>query len=239
MIFVYRTSMVGPSGTAIGDIDVETEILLNENGAPVNYIIVNQGKPGDMYDESCNGAWILRKDIAENRQWHSSNVNDYANSTVNAYLNGDWLTRYDPDVSQAIVQCKLPYRAGSGYGTTVTNGANGLSVKAFLLSATELSFNMSYMPVNEGAELEYFSGCADDSADSKRISYFNDEAAIFWMRSPYCNETFGKYRSLRVYGDGSYGSFTCSNESGGGIRPTLILPFDFKLTDDQIVGVTA
>ena len=86
------------SGVSIGDIDVETEILLNENGTPISHIIVNQGKPGDMYDDSCNGTWYLRKDIAENRKWHSSNVNDYANSTVNAYLNGDWLNRYDPEV---------------------------------------------------------------------------------------------------------------------------------------------
>ena len=238
MIFVYRTSAVSRE-TSIGDIDVETEIILNENGTPLNYIIVNQGKPGDMYDDSCNGTWCLRKDIAENRQWHSSNANNYANSTVNAYLNGDWLNRYDPEVAEAIKQVKIPYRAGSGYGTTVTSGVSGLSVKAFLLSATELSFNMAYMPVNEGAELQYFSGCADDSPDSKRISFFNNEAAIFWMRSPYCNENFGKYRSLRVYGDGSYGSSTCSNESGGGIRPCIILPYDFKLTNEQIGGVVA
>ena len=230
---IYISKLITPisTETSAGDIDVGATVKINENGQPVDYLVVHQGLPGGMYDASCEGTWCLRKDIAENRQWNSSNVNDYANSTVHAYLNGDWLNRYDPEVSESIVQCKIPYRAGSGYGKTVTSGASGLSVKAFLLSATELSFNMAYMPVNEGAELQYFSGCADDSPDSKRISFFNNEAAIFWMRSPYCNEAFGGYRSLRVYGDGSYGSSTCSNESGGGLRPALILPYDFKFQE--------
>ena len=236
MIFVYRTSAVGPSGTSIGDIDVETEILLNENGAPVNYLIVTQGKPGDMYDDSCNGTWCLRKDIAENRQWHSSNVNDYANSTVNAYLNGDWLDRYDADVAEAIKQVKIPYRAGSGYGKTVTSGANGLSAKIFLLSSTEVSFNHNFMPTNEGAELSYFAGCADNGSDNKRIAYLNSSAAYWWLRSPVCNSSGGSASASRVGYVGDWGGNDCTDSYG--LRPCIILPFDFKLTSDQIVGVS-
>ena len=235
MIFVYRTSAVSRE-TSIGDIDVETEIILNENGTPLSYIIVNQGKPGDMYDDSCNGTWCLRKDIAENRQWHSSNVNDYANSTINSYLNGDWLNRYDPELAEAIKQVKIPYRAGSGYGKTVTSGANGLSTKVFLLSATEVSFNMSYMPTNEGVELAYFSGCADDGADDKRIAYLNSSATRWWLRSPYCDSRYGSAHAFYVGNNGDRRNNICSVSYG--LRPCIILPFDFKLTSDQIVGVS-
>lgn len=233
MVFFTSRGIVD-SETAIGDLDVETEILLNENGAPVNYIIVNQGKPGDMYDDSCNGTWCLRRDIAENRQWHSSNVNDYANSTVNAYLNGDWLDRYDADVAEAIKQVKIPYRAGSGYGKTVTSGANGLSAKIFLLSSTEVSFNHDYMPTNEGAELAYFKGCADNGSYNKRVANYNGSAANWCLRSPYCGSSNGSKSALsvNVYGHWYYGN--CS--SSYGIRPCIILPFDFKLTSDQIVS---
>ena len=236
MIFVYRTSVVGPSGTSIGDIDVETEILLNENGAPINYLIVNQGKPGDMYDDSCNGTWCLRKDIAENRKWHSSNVNDYANSTINAYLNGDWLNRYDPEVAEAIKQVKIPHRAGSGYGKTVTSGASGLSAKIFLLSSTEASFNHDYMPTNEGAELAYFKGCADNGSDNKRVANYNGWATGWWLRSPYCDSRGGSTYALVVFSNGNWSYNGCSNSYG--VRPCIILPFDFKLTSDQIVGVS-
>src|SRR5699024_335194 len=98
MVFFATRGLLGPSGTIAGDIDVGTEVILNENGQPVNYLIVNQGIPSALYDASCDGTWLLRKDIAENRQWHSSNSNSYKASTINAYLNGDWMSRYDPNV---------------------------------------------------------------------------------------------------------------------------------------------
>ena len=77
MVFFATRGLLGPSGTNAGDIDVGTEVILNENGQPVNYLIVNQGIPENspLYDASCKGTWLLRKDIAENRQWHSSNIN--------------------------------------------------------------------------------------------------------------------------------------------------------------------
>lgn len=48
------------------------------------YFVVHKGRPSAAYDASCSGVWLLMEDIYENRQWHSSNVNDYANSTIHA-----------------------------------------------------------------------------------------------------------------------------------------------------------
>ena len=45
MVFFATRGLLGPSGTNAGDIDVGTEVILNENGQPVNYLIVNQGIP--------------------------------------------------------------------------------------------------------------------------------------------------------------------------------------------------
>ena len=54
-----------------------TIVKLNEGGIPVEYRIVQQGKPSSgNYDDSCNGTWVRRKDIYSNRQWRTSNVND-------------------------------------------------------------------------------------------------------------------------------------------------------------------
>lgn len=231
MVF-FTSRGLTESGVSIGDIDVETEILLNENGTPISHIIVNQGKPGDMYDESCNGTWCLRKDIAEDHVWDSGGSNDYSNSTINAYLNGDWLDRYDANVAEAIVQAKIPYRAGSGYSTTVTSGENGLSVKSFLLSATELNFDVSNMPINEGYSLGYFS---DGDLNGKRIAYFNNNAYYWWLRSPYCAVGGGGvYRAMYVNNNGSCVNYMSTFTYG--LRPCIILPFNFKLTDDQIVA---
>lgn len=163
------------SSKAIG-----STIKLKVNGSAKDFIVVHQGKPSSVYDDSCSGTWLLMKDIYENRQWHSSDTNDYANSAIHSYLNSTFLAMLDSNIQKAIKQVKLPYRKGSGTSTTVTSGSNGLPAKIFLLSATEMSFNFSYMPSGEGAELAYFKGCADNSSDSKRVAYLNGSAAYWW-----------------------------------------------------------
>jgi hypothetical protein len=214
------------SSKAIG-----STIKLKVNGSAKDFIVVHQGKPSSVYDDSCSGTWLLMKDIYENRQWHSSDTNDYANSTIHSYLNSTFLAMLDSNIQKAIKQVKLPYRKGSGTSTTVTSGSNGLPAKIFLLSATEMSFNFSYMPSGEGAELAYFKGCADNSSDSKRVAYLNGSAAGWWLRSPNCVNSLN---ALFVNSNGDwYGSY-CS--SSGGIRPALILPSTLLVSDDGTVS---
>lgn len=215
------------SSKAIG-----STIKLKVNGSAKDFIVVHQGKPSSVYDDSCNGTWLLMKDIYENRQWHSSNTNDYANSTIHSYLNSTFLNLFESNIKNAIKQVKLPYRKGSGTSTTVTSGSNGLSAKIFLLSATETSFNFSsYMPSGEGAELAYFKGCADNSSDSKRVAYLNGSATNWWLRSPYCGHSNG---ALYVSSSGDWYGGICSNSHG--IRPALILPSTLLVSDDGTVS---
>lgn len=214
------------SSKAIG-----STIKLKVNGSARNFIVVHQGKPSSVYDDSCNGTWLLMQDIYENRAWHSSNTNDYANSTIHSYLNSTFLNLFESNIKNAIKQVKLPYRKGSGTSTTVTSGSNGLSAKIFLLSATETSFDFSYMPSGEGAELAYFKGCADNSSDSKRIAYLNGSAARWWLRSPYCD--YSSY-ALYVNSSGGWNVNYCSDSCG--IRPALILPSTLLVSDDGTVS---
>jgi hypothetical protein len=214
------------SSKAIG-----STIKLKVNGSAKDFIVVHQGKPSSVYDDSCNGTWLLMKDIYESRQWHSSNTNDYANSTIHSYLNSTFLAMFDSNIQKAIKQVKLPYRKGSGTSTTVTSGSNGLSAKIFLLSATETSFSFSYMPSGEGAELAYFKGCADNSSDSKRVAYLNGSAIFWWLRSPYCrNFSYALY----VNSNGDWNNYNCSLSYG--IRPALILPSTLLVSDDGTVS---
>lgn len=214
------------SSKAIG-----STIKLKVNGSAKDFIVVHQGKPSSVYDDSCNGTWLLMKDIYENRQWHRSSTNDYANSTIHSYLNSTFLNLFESNIKNAIKQVKLPYRKASGTSTTVTSGSNGLSAKIFLLSATETSFSFSSMPSGEGAELAYFKGCADNSSDSKRVAYLNGSATVWWLRSPVCNDFDG---ALYVNSDGDWRNSYCSVSYG--IRPALILPSTLLVSDDGTVS---
>ena len=215
------------SSKAIG-----STIKLKVNGSAKDFIVVHQGKPSSVYDDSCNGTWLLMKDIYEKRQWNSSNTNDYANSTIHSYLNSTFLNLLEPNIKRAIKQVKLPYRKGSGSSKTVTSGSNGLSAKIFLLSAAETSFSDVYMPSGEGTELAYFKGCADDSSDSKRVAYFGRFADFWWLRSPSCSG-YSNY-ALYVGSDGGLDDYL--SPSSYGIRPAFVLPSTLLVSDDGTVS---
>ena len=223
------------ASVALSNKTIGSIVKLKVNGTLRDFIVVHQGKPSAIYDASCDGTWLLMKDCYEARQWHSSNVNDYASSTIHSYLNSTFLNLIDANIRNQIKQVKLPYRAGSGYGKSVSSGANGLSAKVFLLSAEETSYKHDYMPTSEGAELAYFRGCVDNGADSKRIANLNGSAAYWWLRSPYCSSYGGAAYALHVSTDGDWGYNFCSY-AGYAIRPALILPSSLLVSDDGSVN---
>ena len=208
------------------------EVLINENGTPVTYIVVHQGRPSSLYDASCDGTWLLRKDIAENRAWDSGISNVLESSDIHSYLNNTWINRYDTDIRNAIKQVKIPYRQNGGSGGTDRNGANGLSCKIFLLSGKEVGWDSSdnqYFP-NDGAKLAYFLDGTGSSANSKRVAKLNGSATDWWLRSPYTNGT----RSVwYVNSDGDYGGWGANNSCG--VRPALVLPSTFVFLESEVV----
>ena len=212
---------------------VGSTVKLKVNGTAKNFIVVHQGKPGSMYDASCDGTWLLMQDCYESRQWHSSNNNDYENSTIDNYLNTTFLNLFESNIRDAIKQVKIPYRKGAGYGKTVTSGSSGLSTKIFLLSSTEVNLVHGYEPTNEGACLSYFSGTAQNGADNKRVAKLNGSATFWWLRSPYCYSGSGSTVALLVVNDGNWNSNYCSNSYG--IRPALVLPSNLLVSDDGSV----
>ena len=121
------------TGVLASSLAVGSTVKLMEGGTEVEYLVVNQGIPSNsnLYDASCDGTWLLRKDIHSERQWNSSNVNDYANSTINTWLNGDFFNSFGSVEQAAIKQVKIPYRAGYGSDGSAQSGANGLSCKVF------------------------------------------------------------------------------------------------------------
>lgn len=207
-------------GTPIAEFAVGETVWIKVNGTAMEFIIVNQGIPpnSSLYDNSCNGTWLLMKDIYEKRVWDSSD-NDYENSDIHAYLNGTFLGLFDADIQSIIKQVKIPYRKGSGTSKTVSSGTNGLSTKVFLLGGYEVGWTTSTssaFPV-DGACLDYFSGMSE--TDSGRIGYYNGTATMWWLRSPF---TTYSTNVCCIYTNGAYDKNQYSYSYG--IRPTLILP---------------
>lgn len=205
------------STKAVGSI-----VKIKVNGTAKDFIIVHQGLPSSAYDASCNGVWVVMKDIYTTMKWDGSN-NDYLNSDMTAYLNGTFISLIDADIRNAIKQVKIPYTNYSN--NNVMSGSNGLSCKVFLLSGTEVGFSgVSYMNT-EGAKLSYF-----DSA-SKRVAYNGSSAAGWWLRSPHTN--YGRY-VWGVKSDGSNDYWYCSYTYG--VRPAFVLPSTLVVSDDGTVS---
>lgn len=212
---------------------VGSTVKLKVNGTAKEFIVVHQGKPSSLYDDSCNGTWLLMKDIYENRVWQSGNINKYESSDIHTYLNNTFLNLFESNIRDAIKQVKIPYRKNGGSGGTDQSGANGLSAKIFLLSGYEVGWttsDYSYFPV-DGAKLSYFESGTGTSANNKRIANLNGSAALWWLRSPYTGDTNNVWF---VNSNGIYNSRNASDSYG--IRPALILPSTLLVSDDGTVS---
>lgn len=215
----------------LGTKAVGSIVKIKVNGAAKDFIIVHQGLPSSAYDASCNGTWLLMKDIYTTSTF-SNNNNSYKDSSIHSYLNGTFFNLIDADIRNAIKQVKIPYQNGTGAGGNLATGSNGLSTKVFLLSGYEVGWTTSdngYFP-KDGVRLAYFGNSS--GGNSKRIAYNGSSAAVWWLRSPY---TGGANDVWDVSSDGS-GSSSWYGASYG-VRPAFILPSTLVVSDDGTVSV--
>lgn len=216
--------------TTIGTLAIGSTITVNVNGTPTKFLVVHQGKPSNLYDDSCDGTWLLMKDVYENRVWNSDNVNKYETSDINSYLNSTFLNLFGSNIKNAIKQVKIPYRKNGGTGGTDQSGANGLPCKIFLLSGKEVGLTLSnynILPV-DGAKLSYFEDGEGLSANNKRTATLDGSPTYWWLRTMYKTDT---YTVFMIAGDGSNKGAPAN--SSYGIRPALILPSTFEVYFDS------
>lgn len=207
------------TGILASALPVGSTVKLMEGGSAVEYLVVNQGIPSNssLYDASCDGTWLLRKDIRELLAYNRSENNSYKESAAHNYINDTFLNLFGGMEQTVIKQVKIPYVNGTG-GAGIASGASGLSAKAFLLSGYEIGIGgADYLP-RDGAKLDYFDQIA--GADPKRIAYLNGSASFWWLRSQYT------YRASTtnvwyVYNNGSCNTIRSTYQCG--VRPALIL----------------
>ena len=227
---------VPSAGVKASELAVGSSVYRLENGVPVEFLVVNQGKPSgsSLYDDSCNGVWLLRKLVTDSSMWASGK--DYASSNVNTDLNQKYLSRFTANTREQIKTAKIPYFVGVLNSGSVASGENGVSAKVFLLSACEVGRTPSQagngIPA-DGASVSYFANTA--TKDEKRIAYYDDGLAkIWWLRTPLTNSVNGSsVNAWHVNADG--GLSTANKSQFYALRPALILPSDATFDEKTMI----
>lgn len=214
---------IGKLGIPIGSLAVGTSVYAYVNGNIKEFLIVHKGNPDaiNTYDSSCDGTWLLMKDLYESKQFHNKNSGFYNTTDIHAYLNGDFYGLLDQTLQNAIKSVKIPYIADR-YGT-VNDKEYGLSAKVFLLSMREV-FG-SQFKYNDGSKLSYF----PKEGDSALIAYLNGNPFGWWLRTTQSSGIEYEVNKTGKYQTSSFVAYR-------GIRPacivypeTLVNPSDYTI----------
>ena len=202
--------------TTLGNKSLGSIVKLKENGTLVDFYVAKHD-----YENGLNGSGrtlLVRKDVYSAYNWHTSNVNAYASSAIDTWLNGTYKALLDADIQEQIGTTKFYYTPGNGTTTVGT-----LSRAIFLLSLTELGKSHTYAKVE---------GSALDIASTLQIAYLNGSATTQWTRSPRTSDT--NY-AWRLYSDGHIYVSLCTYTYGA--RPAFTLPSILSVSDDGSVSV--
>ena len=153
----------------LGNVPIGTVLHLQESGVYQDYIVVHQGLPSSLYDASCNGTWLTRKNISSNVTWGTNNY-FYPQSELKTYMD-EWVEVYESSMLPYIHEAKIPY-----YDGWIFSGSNGLPATVFPLSASEIGDSR----IQDGAVLSYFSG---SSAQRNRIFNYNGSPSDWFTRT--------------------------------------------------------
>ena len=200
--------------TTLGNKSTGSIIKLKENGTLVDFYVAKHD-----YESGLNGAGrtlVVRKDVYDQRQWHSSNVNAWASCTMRSWLNSTYKALLDSDIQELMGTTTYYYTPGNGNWTVTTR-----SDAVFLLSLTELGQSYTYANV-EGSALPI--------ASTLQIAYQGGSATTQWTRSP---DTVSTSLAWRLYSNGSIGNDGCTRTRGS--RPAFTLPSSLYVSDDGSV----
>lgn len=221
----------------VGDI-----VQVMENGKTVNFIVVQKGCPSDIYDESCNGVWLLREknydDSADRDFLYCSDstsdgyYNDYEKSKLNQFMNTTYYDVLDNKIKEIIKEAKLPHVKGRGGDNEgVYFNENGLSCKVFCLSFQEV-FGQGNKYFKDGDVLQFF---LDTSAEKRKYTNSKGSSSVWVLRTPQSGNLYFMFVSSGGgIGGGGYGTAT-SNKNDWTVRPAFILPYDTPLNPDGLI----
>ena len=188
-------------GTPVGELPAGTIVYMNVDGVRTPYIVVHQGNPDtSAYGASCNGTWVLMKDIYTLTRWQNRQN-----------------TRYDEEYSCLVRQ--LAQTFPSKLETVIQNNLIPLKLLN-VYSFQDISGDKVFpLTSDDLSKMDYFR----DGIASKRIANYNGVANGYWLRDPSSDGSSIKYVTatgvITTRDDNSY----FSSYQGQGFRPLYIL----------------
>lgn len=188
--------------TPIGELLTGTVVYMNVDGIRTPYIVVHQGNPDTaVYGASCNGTWVLMKDIYSLTHWQVRQNTYYHDSS-------DCLVR------------QLAQSFPSKLDTVIQNNLIPLKLLNIQYSWQDISGDKIFpLTSDDLSNMDYFS----DGVVSKRIAQYNGAATDYWLRDPDSYGAKIKY----VTKSGTISTFDENSYPGGyqgkGFRPMYIL----------------
>lgn len=197
------------------DFSPGSSVYIKENGVEKEYIVLQHG-----YPLSGNGyTLLLRKMLIGDVIWDDTD-NEYNGSTVDNWLNDEFLASLDSEIISQLGFPAIPYCTGNGTYTVTT-----LNRSIFLLSGTELGYE-GYTGNDiavEGNAIPYF----DPASNKPYFAYHESDPTLhrsWWLRSPKIDTT-----SYVWCADTRYETDLTVNSPYGYVRPAFILPSSFAI----------
>lgn len=206
------------SDKKVGD-TVTVKDLATQKGT--QYIVIHKGRPSDLYSANSNGVWLMRKIAIGSYRYATNGSNDFSTSEAMRFLNNEYASC---GLQYAANEIRIPY-----YDTvskTVKSGDNGVSVKIFLLSATEVGFHSpddAQFPVI-GNLLTYF------QTNNRATTYSTGANAQWYLRTSH--ET----NKTKIYSVGISGNLlTLEVNALEGLRPVFVAENSLFVSDNNVL----
>lgn len=198
-------------GKTLGQVAEGQLVKLNESGKPVEFYVAKQN-----YERGLNGAGLVllvRKDVYQNGQWDSENINNYAESTILNWSGNTYRLLLDPWVysSTGIVSTSI----------RVTNGSKVVETRrclVFQLSLKELGLS------NNDANIE---GSTLPISSTLKIANYQGSPASQWTRTP---NKYSNTNAFSVNSSGLPNNGNCTFSTG--YRPCFCLKSNVYVADD-------
>jgi hypothetical protein len=189
-------------------------VYIDENGLYAPYLVLSADYGGHVL--------LLREKLLENTMPFNENDSHmwaryayggyYEGSSMDAYLNTDFLGVLGRSVQDAMVNTEIVITDKDSLGVT-GDTTTTISRKVFLLSLVELNGAKSNASVPEGKTLKFFA----DDYNRRRATLANGDESAYWTRTPETWETY------TVFTIGKNGVGSGSADIDSGVRPAFCL----------------